>query len=117
MKDLYAKLARAPHAYARLGVHAGCTVVELKAAHRTLAAMLHPDRNPDATAATLMALINVDYECLLRDREGPRKALRAGGGAACAACGGKGFLERGRGFRGDTVRRRCAACAGAGVLA
>lgn len=116
MKDLYHKLIKAPHAYALLGVHAGCTVEELKTAHRTLAAMLHPDRNADPTAAECMAKVNVAYNTLNSEPEAYKKRLLHTKGAhACRACKGLGYTARGKGFKA-TVRTGCAACHGAGVL-
>ncbi len=119
MNDLYRKLAAAPHHYALLGVHAGATEAELKSAHRTLAAMLHPDRNPSPTAADLMARVNVAYTCLGDARAAAsyaRSLQLLKGVATCPDCKGKGYAERGKGFSGAVVRKGCVECRGSGVV-
>jgi len=115
--DLHVKLAAAPHAWALLGVRRKSPPEDLKAAHRTLAAMLHPDRSPDdPTSAALMARVNVAYDTL-RDPARARAhwaELRARSGTQeCAPCGGAGETVRQKGFRTQLVTR-CLECGGAG---
>lgn len=116
---LYFKLRAARTHYALLGVHAGTESDALRTAHRTLAAMLHPDRHPaDAAAAELMARVNVAYSCLRDPAAAARYAaeLRALKGAAkCPVCKGVGYKKASVGFKGGAVLRGCVACAGSGV--
>ncbi len=116
MKDLYHKLLRAPNHFALLGVHAGCTAAELKTAHRTLAAMLHPDRNGDRDAVDCMARVNVAYAALAAPQAYQKALLHSGGMVKCAHCAGRGYFAKGKGFSGITVNTACAECAGVGVV-
>lgn len=114
MKALYAKLARAPHAYALLGVHTGSTPAEVKVAHRTLAAQLHPDRNRDKAAAEWMAAVNV-AAAQVGDPAYHRGLLASPQWTRCPQCAGVGHARKGRGFKG-AVLTGCPDCAGSGVV-
>ena len=88
---------------------------QLKAAHRKLARLLHPDFNPgDPAAADAMARVNVAYETLSdpqrrRNHEAVHNTLRK----ACAKCDGTGYTWKQKGFAGK-VRQSCKACGGTG---
>ena len=93
--------------YDVLGVPPGASAEVVKAAHRALAAKLHPDRpGGDAQA---MARVNTAYTTL-NDPTARRLVDRLCSIVACPRCGGTGLVKRQAGFKAVTTRP-CPECA------
>ena len=108
-------IASAPHVYALLGVHRDATLEERTAARRVLALAVHPDRNAGrADAEQLMARVNVAFNTLA-DKH--LHTLYAAALAArlreCAACNGRGYSRKQKGFR-SSITTVCPSCLGSG---
>ncbi len=108
------RLLAAPHHFALLEVHLGSTEPELKAAHRRLAKLFHPDVNSDPAAAGIMASVNVAYTLLLDTRK--RGIYAKCLGPKCVACKGQGYTQKQKGFS-KVVFTTCHSCQGAGHAA
>lgn len=101
--------------YATLGVEVGVNTDTIRAAHRHLAGLLHPDRSKLSNAHELMARVNVAYSCL-SDPEARRKydfayKIKA---ALCDTCKGNGFVLRQKGFS-KKESATCPTCSGTGA--
>jgi len=99
--------------YEILGVHRKSTPEEIKEGRRKAAFAAHPDKGGSEEA---MALVNEAYRVLTDKKLRRKYDIEIGSkGHTCPSCEGEGVVYRRRGW---TAResRRCAECAGAGVL-
>lgn len=76
----------------------------IKAAHRALISVAHPDRGGDAARA---AELNVAYTALTADRAYTDALLHV---AQCKACKGTGTVTKQKGFKAKTLVP-CCVCA------
>lgn len=95
--DYYARLLLAPKA----------TPEDIKAAHRKLAGMFHPDRCAHPAAADTMAQLNVAYSTLSDPAARKHYDLICGHNKPCTLCGGKGTVKVLRGFKPELRRCKC----------
>lgn len=117
LKDIVAGvLAAQDDPYKVLGVPGKATPEQIKAAHRSLASLLHPDRCPgDLGAAAAMAKVNVAYNTLSDPKKRKRDALVHGRGPkTCTTCDGTGKVSKAKGFK--ITKKPCAACDGTGKV-
>lgn len=102
---LYSRTSAVNDPYTVLGVARGCAPSVIKAAHRALISVAHPDRAGGSAARA--AELNVAYTALTADRAYTDALLRV---APCAACKGTGTVTRQKGFKAKT-RVPCCVCA------
>jgi DnaJ-class molecular chaperone len=95
---------RTKQAYQVLGVQAGCTALDARAAYLAKARQQHPDQPGGDHAA--MAQLSVAYHVVQRHITERREP--------CVPCGGSGRVLRGRGFQRTAVT--CPACGGEGSV-
>ena len=108
------RVAGAAHAYAVLNVPKGADLSVIKAAHRALAAQLHPDRNPDPRAIDAMARVNTAWDELSNpERRRRLNTLLHVAATVCNVCRGSGLVTQQKGFSAKLVVP-CAACGGGG---
>lgn len=94
--------------YAVLGVPVRAELSVIKAAHRRLAAALHPDRNPDGAAR--MAEVNVAWDRLSNsDARRVTDLVMLSPDIICTVCKGTGLVHKQRGFKA-VFTSHCAAC-------
>lgn len=92
----------------------GASEPHIKAAHRLLAQMLHPDRNPDPKARDAMARVNVAWDELSDPKARKRlDTVLHTTSKVCATCRGSGMVMRQKGFKAKTVVA-CPDCGGLG---
>lgn len=112
-----ARVDAAPNPYAVLGLPPVFTEAQLKTAHRRLAGLLHPDRNPDdAEAAHLMSKVNLAVTVLtdVAQRRRLDMVLHTDK-LACKACKGTGVGWAAKGFaKKQTACKYCSPTAGPG---
>lgn len=84
-------------AYSVLGVHPGCSDIEIKSRHRILSQMYHPDRdggNPERFMEV--------QEAFRMIKDAPARRLLAtqlmGLGRVCPVCDGRGFTRKQKKF-------------------
>lgn len=106
------RIMEAKHYFHMLGVHRGSDEKEINLARRDLALYVHPDVCCLKDATDLMARVNTAHSTLTT-RMG-RYVLELNG-KPCAACKGRGFTSKQRGFT-KNVETACAVCLGAGVV-
>lgn len=111
---LVAQILEGTTHYEVLGVPPNADTEQIKAAHRTMALLFHPDRCEREDAHDLMAKANVAYACLtdkaarkLYDMTNQKRIK------PCPTCGGKGFTHKQRGFMAKQ-RVSCYDCGGSG---
>lgn len=99
--------------YEVLQVPLGASEAEVRAAHRTLASVFHPDK-PNGSH-DVMARINDAYTCLT-DKVARRKydAVQKTAASACPTCEGKGWVWKQQGFKAKQ-KRSCPTCGGSGT--
>lgn len=87
---------------------------QVRAAHRALASIFHPDRYTGDPA--VMARVNVAYTCLT-DKVERRKydAVQRTATKVCPTCKGKGTIMKQKGFKAKTPLP-CPQCAGSGHI-
>lgn len=91
-------LAATTH-YEVLGIAVRAAATEIKAAHRELARLFHPDFSRLGDAHDLMSKVNVAYACL-SDKDARRAYDNVNRLAEdlCARCGGTGKIAKQKGF-------------------
>lgn len=100
--------------YDVLQVRLAAQEAELKAAHRRLSLLFHPDRCKLADAGDLQARVNVAYNTLTDPEKRARHdTINHVEAAKCTACKGSGKAYRQKGFK-LRVEVSCAVCAGTG---
>jgi curved DNA-binding protein CbpA len=99
--------------YAVLGVHAGQSNEEIRAAYLALARKHHPDRGGDTdTFATIASAYAAVRDTPRRELQARRWAVLA---TRCKACGGDGYTRTSKGYTRAELAG-CAPCGGAGYL-
>jgi DnaJ-class molecular chaperone len=115
VKRLMNQVSAATSHYEVLDVPPGAKADTVKAAHRKLAGIFHPDRCAVTGAHEAMTRINGAY-ALLSDEEARRKynvSLNIHK-VECSSCAGTGFTYKQRGFA-SKLRVSCKGCGGTGV--
>ncbi len=115
VKKIVARLAKAGNAYEVLGVLSGSNEATIKAQHRALASVFHPDRSTVDGASAYMAQINVAYSTLMDKKERRVHDMLHGLKAStCSWCSGKGKVFKQQGFK-KRVEQECPRCEGSGA--
>ena len=100
--------------YAVLGVSPTAQADTIRAAHRGLARLLHPDRCRLDNAHDLMTRVNGAY-AVLSDPAARRlyDTVNKVRKVTCTACAGRGYTYRQKGFS-KKVQTECSTCEGSG---
>lgn len=106
------RILTAKHHFHLLHVHRTSTEADIRSARSGLAKVVHPDVNSANDAHLLMSRVNAACTELLNNRE---TYLRTLSQKPCAACRGRGYTTRQKGFA-KTVETVCSTCHGSGVL-
>lgn len=102
--------------YEVLGVPPAAKPEVIKGAQRYLASAFHPDRCHLPDASSLMATVNVAYDCLM-DPVARRKydTINHTKADACTTCKGQGKVLKQKGFN-KKLSTACPTCGGTGCL-
>jgi len=104
------QIVESPNYFVMFRVHKASTEREIAQSRRELMMYVHPDLNARKEAHQLAAMVNAAYETLTTE---PEKYARALGRSDCAACKGRGFATKQRGFKNVTTAP-CTVCGGTG---